>query len=95
MSITTPLQMRFRNPIIVAFTTTCAISTYHHLSCVFESSSLRGVLDTIVCDQVCQCLGTGQWFSPGNLVSSTNKTDRSDIAEILLKVALNTTTPNP
>jgi hypothetical protein len=28
----------------------------------------------------------GQWFSPGPLVSSTNKTDRHDIAEILLKV---------
>ena len=30
------------------------------------------------------------WFSPGTPVSSTNKTDRLDIAEILLKVALNT-----
>ena len=33
---------------------------------------------------------TGQWFSPGTLVSSTNKTDCQDITEILLKVALNT-----
>jgi hypothetical protein len=33
---------------------------------------------------------TGQWFSPGPPVSSTNKTDRHDITEILLKVALNT-----
>jgi hypothetical protein len=31
----------------------------------------------------------GQWFSPGAPVSSTNKTDRHDITEILLKVALN------
>ena len=31
-----------------------------------------------------------QWFSPGTQVSSTNKTDRHDITEILLKVALNT-----
>jgi hypothetical protein len=31
----------------------------------------------------------GQWFSLGSSVSSTNKTDRHDIAEILLKVALN------
>ena len=30
-------------------------------------------------------------FSPGTPVSSTNKTDRHDIKEILLKVALNTT----
>jgi hypothetical protein len=37
-------------------------------------------------------LATGQWFSPGIPVSSTNKTDRHDIAEILLKVALNTIT---
>ena len=28
-------------------------------------------------------------FSPGTAVSSANKTDRHDIAEILLKVALN------
>jgi hypothetical protein len=33
---------------------------------------------------------TGWWFSP---VSSTNKTDRHDITEILLKVALNTINP--
>ena len=32
----------------------------------------------------------GQWFSPGIPYSSTNKTDRHDITEILLKVALNT-----
>jgi hypothetical protein len=29
-------------------------------------------------------------FSPGTPVSSTNKTDRHDITEILLKVALST-----
>jgi hypothetical protein len=34
----------------------------------------------------------GQWFSPGTPVSSTNKTDRHDITEILLKVASNTMT---
>ena len=33
----------------------------------------------------------GRWFSPGTTVSSTNKTDRRDIAEILLKVALQIT----
>jgi hypothetical protein len=31
-----------------------------------------------------------QWFSPGTPASSTTKTGRHDIAEILLKVALNT-----
>ena len=39
----------------------------------------RGVLDTILCDKVCQCLATGQWLSQSNLVASTNKTDRHDI----------------
>jgi hypothetical protein len=43
--------------------------------------------DTTLYDKVCQWLGTGQWFSPGTLVSSTNNADRHDIAEILLKVA--------
>jgi hypothetical protein len=33
-----------------------------------------------------------QWFSSGIPVSSINKTDRHNIAEILLKVALNTIT---
>jgi hypothetical protein len=41
-------------------------------------------------DNVCQLLATGRWFSPGTPVSSINKTDRHDITEILLKVALNT-----
>jgi hypothetical protein len=34
----------------------------------------------------------GWWFSPCTVVSSTIKTDRCDITEILLKVALNTIT---
>ena len=38
-------------------------------------------------------LATGRWFSPGTLVTFTNKTDRNDITEILLKVALNTIIP--
>jgi len=35
-------------------------------------------------------VATGRWFSLGTPVSSTNKTDRHDITEIVLKVALNT-----
>jgi hypothetical protein len=50
----------------------------------------RGVLNTTLCDKVCQWLAAGQWFSTGTLVFSTNKTDRHDIAEILLIVVLNT-----
>ena len=41
-------------------------------------------------DKVYQLLAHGRWFSPGTPVSSTTKTGRHDIAEILLKVALNT-----
>ena len=62
---------------VIGFTTTCAISVYVHT----------------LCDKVCQCLATGQWFSPGTPVSFTNKTDRHDIAEILLKMAVNSITP--
>jgi hypothetical protein len=35
-------------------------------------------------------LAHARWFSPGTPASSTTKTGRHDIAEILLKVALNT-----
>jgi hypothetical protein len=35
-------------------------------------------------------LAHGRWLSPGTPASSTTKTGRHDIAEILLKVALNT-----
>ena len=45
---------------------------------------------TALCDKVCQWLATGWGFSPGLPVSSTIKTDCHDIAEIFLKVALNT-----
>jgi len=52
---------------------------------------------TTSCDKVCQSLATGRWFSPSTWVSSTNKTNRHNITEILFKVALNTITltPNP
>jgi hypothetical protein len=41
-------------------------------------------------DKVYQLLAHGGWFSLGNPASSTTKTGCHDIAEILLKVALNT-----
>jgi hypothetical protein len=41
-------------------------------------------------DKAYQLLAHGRWFSPGTPVSSTTKTGRHDIAEILLKVALST-----
>jgi hypothetical protein len=41
-------------------------------------------------DKDYQLLARGRWFSPGTPASSTTKTDRHDIAEVLLKVAFNT-----
>jgi hypothetical protein len=46
--------------IVVRFTSTCAISAYHHY---------RGILDSTLCDEVCQWLAAGQWFSQSTLVS--------------------------
>ena len=45
--------------------------------------------------RVCQWLTASQWFSLGTPVSSTNKIDRQEITEILLKVVLNTITLTP
>ena len=68
------------------------IYNYQHYSCEFESRSWRGVLNTTLCDKVCQWLAAGRWFSQGSPFSFTNKTDRHNITETLLKVALNTLT---
>jgi hypothetical protein len=45
------------------------------------------LLLAVASDKVYQLLAHGRWFSPA---SSTTKTGRHDIAEILLKVALST-----
>jgi hypothetical protein len=45
---------------------------------------------TVASDKVYQLLAHGWWFSLGTPASSSTKTGRHDIAEILLKVALNT-----
>jgi len=69
-----------------------AISPCDHQCCEFESCSLRGALDTTLCDTVCQWLAVGRLWSLGPPASGTNKTDRHDISKILLKVALSTIT---
>ena len=58
---------RGRDRTVVGFTTTCAISAYHHLSCEFNPYSWRGVLGTTLCDKVCQ------WLAVVSPVSSTYK----------------------
>ena len=85
---------RGRDRIVVGFTTTYAISDYHHDSYEFESRSCPRVHNTTLCDNVCQWLAEDRWFSLHTPVSSTNKTDRHDMTEILLKMALNTITLN-
>jgi hypothetical protein len=47
----------------------------------------------VASDKVYQLLAHGRWFSPGTPASSTTKTGCHDIAEILLKVAINTKNP--
>jgi hypothetical protein len=73
-----------------------AVNTYFcSSSCEFESPSWQLVLDTTLCDKVCQWLTTGRWFSPGNLISSTNIENwHHYVTEILLNVVINTVIPN-
>ena len=72
---------------VLGFTTTHAISAYHHRCCELESRSGRDVQHYVI---KIVWRKTSRWFCPGPPVSSTNKTYRHDITEILLKVALNT-----
>jgi hypothetical protein len=59
---------------------------------VSSNPAHTGVFDTTLCDKDCQWLVTCRWFSACTPVTSTNKTDRHDITEVLLKVVLNTIT---
>ena len=52
-----------------------------------------GKLDTTLCDNVCQWLAAGQWFSPGTPVSSTNTTDCHDIKRNIVESGIKH--PNP
>jgi hypothetical protein len=54
----------------------------------------KGALDSAASDKVYQLLAHGRWFSSGTPASSTTKTGRHDIAEILLKGALSTNNLN-
>jgi hypothetical protein len=83
--------------IVAGLTIIYAISGYHHLSCEIDSSSCLNALDfiTTLCEKVCQWQAAGRWFSPGIPIYTTNKGDRRNIPEILLKVALNTMTLTP
>ena len=78
--------------VVWGFTTTFAISAYHHWSCEFESRSDEMYLIQHYVIKVVSDLRQRWRFFLGTLVFSTNKTDCYDITEILLKIALNTIT---
>ena len=42
------------NRVVISFTNTRVISAYRHYSCDFGHRSLRGVLDTTLCDEICR-----------------------------------------
>ena len=71
-------RIRDRNAVVLI--------TYHN-QCL-SPLTLCGVLATTLWDKVCRRLARGLDFFLDTPLSSTNKTDRHDIAEILLKVAL-------
>ena len=73
---------------VIGFTTTYAISVYHHESCEFESLSGRDAQHYVI-KFVSDLRQVG-----GFLRVSINETDRHDITEILLNVALNTIKSN-
>ena len=71
---------------VVEFTTTYTRIAYHHWCYEFESRSGRGVQHYVIeFDSDLRQVGG---FHRVLRVSSTNKTDRHDITEILLKVTL-------
>ena len=52
--ITDKGDRRGRDRMIVGFTTIYAISAYHYYSCEFESHLWKCLLNTTLCDKMCQ-----------------------------------------
>jgi hypothetical protein len=63
------------------------VSDLTHPACKLQKRCTRLATAS---DKAYQLLAHGRWFSPGTPTSSTTKSGCHDIAEILLKVALNT-----
>jgi hypothetical protein len=76
---------RGRDLMVFGFATTYTVSVYHHWCCEFESPSERGIQHYVI-KFVSDLLQVGGFLRSS--VSSTNKTDRNDMTNILLKVAL-------
>jgi hypothetical protein len=64
------------------------MQAYHQHGMSFVNYNKGCTRLTAASDKVYQLLPHGWWFSPCTPASSTTKTGRHDIAEILLKVAL-------
>jgi hypothetical protein len=64
---------------------------------IYKDGHVRNISDVMI-DLLCltplSAIFNVRWFSPGTLASSTTKTGCHDIAEIFLKVALNTKNQN-
>ena len=69
-------------------TSTYANSTYHHLSCEFDSRSWRGIF-YILCNE----LASDHMLSPVTSISSTTKTDPTTLAELFNHNDLNNSCP--
>jgi hypothetical protein len=87
------LSFIFNRPIISKTLTICTTALWDVLVCsvlLFFVNYKKGCTRLAAAsDQVYQLLAHSRWFSPCTLASSTNKTGRHDIAEVLLKVTLN------
>ena len=83
--VTDKLYHIMLNRVHLAPTTLVVIDTDYTGSCKDTNHTITTIP---LCDQVCPWLAASRWFSPGTPVSSTNKTDRNDITEILLQVVL-------
>ena len=79
---------RGRDRMVVGFKNNLCNQCLSPLTLRVYISLRRGVLDTILCDKICHGPAEARWFSPGTLDSSTNKTNRYNVSEILLKVAI-------
>jgi hypothetical protein len=58
--------------------------------CLWQDELKRVTRHAVASDKVYQLLAHGRWFCQSTLASSTTKTGRHDIVEILLKMALST-----
>ena len=81
---------RGRDLVVVGFTTTYAISAYHHCRCEFESQSGWGIQHYVI-KFVSDLRQVNGFLRVLQFPPQTNKNYRHDITEILSKVVLSTT----